>query len=156
MLITSCALLKACHSVTLFPNPPPLQQPCLFPRVKSLLWFVSISNFSPFYFPSFHYGPLNYFLYSTYEWNNMIFVVLQLTYLLNITLLHFHPYQCKWYIFILSDGWVIIHFISHLLYPFICQRTSWLLPQLGYCGHCCVHSRWVQVSHHFTISVSLG
>ena len=31
--------------------------------------------------------------------------------------------------------------IPHLLYPFLCWRTSWLLPQFGYCGYC-YHKHW--------------
>ena len=103
------------------PIPPPTSHSatlCLCPRVRSLPWFVSLSNFSPLSFPSFPYNPFHYFLYNTYEWNHVMIVLLWLTYFTQHNTLQFHPCQSKWWVFILSDGWVIFHYIyrPHLLY----------------------------------------
>ena len=69
MLIPSGALLSACHPVTPSPQPiSPSATLCLFPRVRSLSWFVSLSNFSPLSSPLFSYNHFHYFLYSSYEW----------------------------------------------------------------------------------------
>ena len=93
-----------------FPNPlatSPSATLCLFLRVRSLSWFVFLSNFSPFSFPPFPYNPFHYFLYSSYEWNHMI-VLLWLTYFTQHNTLQFHPHRSKWWVFVLSDGWVIL------------------------------------------------
>ena len=45
-----------------YPIPPPASPSttlCSFPRVRSLLWFVSLSNFSPLSFPPFPYNPVH-------------------------------------------------------------------------------------------------
>ena len=52
----------------------------LFPGVKSLSWFVSLSDFFPSGFPPFPYGPLCYDICSTHDWNQEIIVFLCLTY----------------------------------------------------------------------------
>ena len=57
--------------------------------------------------------------------------------------LQFHPCQSKWWVFVVSNGWVIFHCIHgpQLRYAFICLWTLRLLPQFGYCGHCCYKHR---------------
>ena len=45
----------------------------------------------------------------------------------------------KCHYFIIFNGWVTFHciYVTHLLYPFLCQWTFRLLPCLGYCKQCC-------------------
>ena len=90
------------------PTPLPSVTLHLFPRDQSLSLFVSPSDFFPV-FPPFPYGPLCYFLYSTYEWNHMIIVFLCLAYFTWHDPLLVDPCRCKWWVLILSDGWVIFH-----------------------------------------------
>ena len=132
MLIPSSVLLSSCHPVTLsltllrFCNP-------LFPRVRSLSWFVFLSNFSPLNFPPFPYGPFHYFLYSTYEWDHMIIVFLWLTYFTQQKV-----FQCP--------------------SPFSCFSSSgqldygqglWLLWScVNTCRAWCVHGVWCWHSSH--------
>ena len=154
MLITALALLNTHHLVTPDSHLPPFCKP-LFPGVQNLSWFVSFSDFFPFSFPPFLCGPPCYSLCSTYKWNHMIIVFLCLTYFTWHNPLQFHPCRCKWWVFIHSDGWVIFHCIygPHPFYPFICFRSSRVLPQFGYCGQCNIG---VHVPLLFTTSVPLG
>ena len=87
-------------------------------------------------FPSI---PFHYYLYSPNEWEHTLFVLLRLTYFTQHNTLQFHPRWSKWWVFVISNSWVIFHCIHkpHLLYPFIFQWTPRPLPQFGYCGHCC-------------------
>ena len=107
----------------------------LFPRVRNLSWFVSLSNFShsvpllslivPF---PIYYIPFHYFLYFLYEWNKMMIVLLQLTYFTEHNTLQFHPHQSKRWVSVVSNGWVIFRCIHrpHLLYPFIFRCNEML------------------------------
>ena len=54
-----------------------------------------------------------------------------------------HPYSCKWHYFILFNGWVIVHciYVTHLLYPFLCQWTYRLLPCLATVNSAAVNIR---------------
>ena len=82
---------------------------------------------------------LCYSLCSTSKWNHMIIDSLCLTYFTQYDLLWSCPCWYKSWIFILSDGGIILHCIcgAYLLYPFIRWRASWFFPQFGNCGHCC-------------------
>ena len=88
-------------AITQLPHSP-LLPPCsssvtlsLFPRVKSLSWFVSFSGFFPG-FPSVPQDPLCCFLRSTCERNHTVIAFLQLTYFTQYNTLQFHPHRCKW------------------------------------------------------------
>ena len=93
----------------------------------------------PLIFSPFPFIPFYYFLYSPNEWDHIMFVLLLLAYFTQHNTLQFHPRRSKWWVFVVSNGWGIFHCIhkSHLLYPFIFRWTLRLLPQFGYCGHCC-------------------
>ena len=124
--------------IHLHPPTSPSTTPSSFPRVRSLHvlspFLIFPTLFSPFPFIPFHY-----FLYSPNEWDHIMFVLLRLTYFTQHNTLQFHPCWSKWRVFVVSNGWVIFHCIHkpHLLYPFIFRWTPRLLPQFGYCGHCC-------------------
>ena len=100
-------------------------------------WYFPLI-FSPFPFIPFHYC-----LYSPNEWDHIMFVLLRLTYFTQHNTLQFHPRWSEWWVFVISNGWGIFHCIHRpqLLYPFISQWTPRLLPQSGYCGHCCYKHR---------------
>ena len=145
--------------VTQSPHPPTLSPPttlCLFPRVRNLLWFVFLSNSFPLSFPPFPYNPCHYILYATYEWNHMT-IVLWLTYFTFHNTLHFHLHQSKWWVFILSDGWVIFHCV---------YRQIFFIHSSFDGNHGSIHSLaivdtpaknfGVQVSRRFIASGSLG
>ena len=62
------------------------------------------------------------------------------------------PSVSLWMALFLFNGWVIFQclYVPHLLYPFLCQRTSRLLPCLGCCKQCCSEhpgAPTVQLSH---------
>ena len=87
-------------------------------------------SFFPLSSPPFPYNPFT-ISYIPHEWNHMMIVLLRLTYFTQHHTLQFHPRWSKWWVFILSDGWAMFHCICRpqLPFPFICQRTSWLLPR---------------------------
>ena len=123
------------------PHPPPTSvstNPSSFPRVRSLSYSVSLSYISPLIFlilsPLF---PFTIFLYSPNEWDHIMFVLLRLTYFTQHHTLQVPPRWSKWWVFVISNGWVIFHCIHkpHLLYLFIFWWTARLLPQFVYCGH---------------------
>ena len=125
----------------LHPHTPPASPsttPSSFPRVSSLCVLSPFLIF-PTHFSGFPFLPFHYYLYSPNEWDHIIFVLLQLTYFTQHNTLLFHPHRSKWWVFIVSNGWVIFHCIHrpHLFYPFIFRWTPRLLPQFGCCGHCC-------------------
>ena len=93
----------------------------------------------PLIFSPFPLIPFYYYLYSPNEWDHIMFVLLWLTYFTQHNTLQFHPHQRKWWVFVISNGWVIFHCIHkpRLLYSFIFRWTPRLLPQFSYCGHCC-------------------
>ena len=133
VLIPSSAPISAHHPVTPSPCPPSLPLPLVCFRVRSLmlchpLWFF------PLIFSPFPYNPFHYFLYSPYEWTHIMIVLLQLTYFTQQNTLHFHPCWSKWWVFIISNGWVKFHFIHrpsslsiHLLMDTKAPSTVWLL-----------------------------
>ena len=128
------------------PHPPPTSPsttPSSFPRVRSLSCSVSLSDTSHSFFSPFLFIPFHNFSYSPNEWDHIMFVLLRLTYFTQHNTLQFHPRWSKWWVFVVSNGWVIFHCIHrpHLLYPLIFRRTPRLLPQFGYCGHCC-YKHW--------------
>ena len=141
------------------PNPLPTSPsttPYSFPRVRGLSCLSPSLIFSLIFSP-FPFIPFHYFLYSPNEWDHIMFALFWLTYFTQYNTLQFHPRWSKWWVFVVSNGWGIFHCIHrpHLLYPFIFRWTPRLLPQFGYCGHCCYKHRR-QVSQHFIASVSLG
>ena len=123
------------------PNPlltSPSTTPCSFPRVSPScsVSLTAISHSFSLLSPLF---PFTIFLYSPNEGEHIMFVLLRLTYFTQHNTLQFHPRRSKWWVFVVSNGSVIFHCIHkpHLLYPFIFRWTPRLLPQFGYCGHCC-------------------
>ena len=62
-----------------------------------------------------------------------------LTYFTLYTRLQFHSPHENWLKCILFNRWVIFHcvYVSQIHYPFVCQRTSRLLPCPCYCKQCC-------------------
>ena len=148
MLITTHTLHHAHHPGTSYPYPLLFQWPCLFPMIKSDLWFVSLSDFV-----------LLYFFFSS---SVILFCFLNSTQVRSYD--HCLPlsdlFRSAWYPWVPSmllqmarfhffNGWVIFHCVyiyiftqtPHLLYPFICRWTSELFPQFGYCAHCC-YKHW--------------
>ena len=120
------------------PPTSPSTTPSSFPRVSSLSWSVRYFWYFPLVLFPFPFIPFHYFLYSPNEWDHITFVLLRRTYFTQCNTLQFHPHGSKWWVLV-SNGWVIFHCIhrSHFLYPFIFWWTQRLLPQFGYCEHCC-------------------
>ena len=153
-LLTYRITPSARHPFTPTPRPPPLLPPLV--RFPELAVFTFCLPF--WYFPHisspFPYIPFHYYLYSPNEWEHIMFVLLRLTYFTQHNTLQFHPRWSKWWVFVISNSWVIFHCIHrpHLLYPFIFRWTPRLLPQFGYRGHCCYKHRGAGVP----ASVSLG
>ena len=153
MLIPSSAPLSVRHPVTpsLHPLPLPLVH---FPELEishvlSSIW-ICVTHFL-----SFPINPFHYFLCSLYEWNRIMIILLRLTYFTQQNTFQFHPCWSKWWVFLVSNGWVIFHCIyrPQLLYSFIFRWTPRLLPLFGYCGHCC-YKHWgagVSVFHYICI-----
>ena len=139
MLIPSSAPLSARHPFTPTPSPPPHPPPLVrFPEL-GVSHVLSPFLIFPLIFSPFPFIPFHYFLYSPNEWDHIMFVLLRLTYFAPHNTLQFHPRGSKWWVFVVSNGWGIFHcrHKPHLLYPFIFRWTPRLLPQFGYCGHCC-------------------
>ena len=81
------------------PNPPPSSPsttPSSFPRVRSLPCSVSLSDISHSFFSLFPFIPFHYFLYSSNEWDHIMFVLLWLTYFTQHNTFQFHPRWSKW------------------------------------------------------------
>ena len=106
---------------------------------RSVSCSVSLSDISHSFFLLSPLFPLTIFLYSPNEWDHIMFVFLRLTYFTQHNTFHVPPCRSKYWVFVISNGWVIFHCIhkAHLLYPFIFRWTPRLLPQFDYCGHCC-------------------
>ena len=139
MFILSSAPLSAHHPVTPTPCPPPFLPPLVhFPEL-GVSHVLSPFLIFPTHFFSFPLYYLSLFFIFPNEWDHIMFVLLRLTYFTQHNTLQFHPRQSKWWVFVISNGWGIFHCIHkpHLLYPFIFPWTPRLLPQFGYCGHCC-------------------
>ena len=142
MLIPSSVPLSVRHPLTPTPCPPPLPPPLV--RFPELAVFTFCLPF--WYFPHisspFPYIPFHYYLYSPNEWEHIMFVLLRLAYFTQHNTLQFHPRWSKWWVFVISNSWVIFHCIhkAHLLYPFIFRWTP-SLSQFGYCVHCCYTHR---------------
>ena len=104
--------------------------------------------------------PPCYLLCSTNKWNHMIIDSLCLTYFTQHNLFQSRPCCYKSWVFILSDGGIILHqkdycrYGPYLLYPFICWRASWLFPQFGNCGHCC-YEHWGTDGPSFSLHLYL-
>ena len=97
--------LMVTHSPTPLPSSHSFT-PGSYPRIRSL--YVCL----PFwYFPHisspFPYIPFHYYLYSPNEWDHIMFVLLRLTYFTQHNTLQFHPRWSKWWVFVISNGWVI-------------------------------------------------
>ena len=143
--ITPSAHPVKCPPQSLLPSHPlhlptsPSTTSTSFPRVRSLSYSVSLSDISHSFFLPSTLFPFTIFLYSPAEWEHIMFVLLLLTYFTQHNTVQLHPCQSKWWVFVISKGWVIFHCIHkpHLLCPCICRWTLRLLPQSGYGGHCC-------------------
>ena len=91
-------------------------------RHPGIPWVSSLYVLSPFLiFPHisspFPYIPFHYYLYSPSEWEHIMFVLLRLTYFTQHNTLQFHPRWSKWWVFVISNGWVIFHCIhSHIFF----------------------------------------
>ena len=111
----------------------------------------------PTHFLSFPFIPFHYFLYSPNEWDHIMFVLFRLTYFTQHNTLQVHSPGSKWWVFVFSNGWVIVHcmYIPQLLYPFICRWTPRLFPQFGHRGYCC-YNHWGAGVLAFHWFVSLG
>ena len=149
MLIPSSVPLSARHPFSPIPHSPPLPAPLvLFPELGvfmiSLLFWYFPNVSSPF-----PYIPFHCYLYSPKEWEHTLFVLLRLTYFTQHNTLQFHPRWSKWWVFVISNGWVIFHCIHkpHLLYPFIFLLLSWnvhVLPstKINFILHFYPHLEW--------------
>ena len=131
---------SARHPITPTPCPPPLPPPLV--RFPELGVFTLCLPF--WYFPHisspFPYIPFHYYLYSPHEWEHTMFVLLRLTHFTQRNTLQFHPRGSKCWVSVVSNAWVIFHCVRepHLSsLPFIFRWKPRLLPQFGYCGHCC-------------------
>ena len=156
MLIPSSAPLSACHPFTP-PSPPlPSTTPSSFPELGvfmfCLLFWYLLPISSPF--PSI---PFHYYLYSPNEWEYTMFVLLRLTYFTQHNTHQFHPHWSKWWVFVISNGWVIFH----------CIHKPHLFIHSSFDGHrgsfhslaivdIAARNIGVQVSRHFIASESLG
>ena len=124
------------HFVTAYPSPSP------YPQVHSLVGLCLYSHlarrfFWPFsflfFFFRFHIYVLAYGIcFSLSDLLHSVWQTLGPSTSLQITQF------CFFY------GWVIFHciYVSHLLYPFICQWIFRLLPCPGYCEYCCNEHMW--------------
>ena len=149
--------LRVCHPVTPTPCPSPLPPPLVcFPELE-VSHVLSPFLIFPTHFSPFPFIPCHYFLYSPNEWDHIMFVLLRLTYFTQRNTFQLHPHWSKWWVFVVSNGWVIFHCIHkpHLLYPIIFWWTPRLLPQPGIVDIADINIR-VQVSRRFIASVSLG
>lgn len=74
-------------------------------------------------------------LYTIYEWNHLLFIVLPLTYFTYHGALQFDPSHSKWLDFIFPYSCVIFHCVYiPLLYPLICLWTYRLFSYHVYCA----------------------
>ena len=88
--------------------------------------------------------PLCYSLCSTSKWERMIIDSVCLTYFTQHNLFQSRPCCYKSWVFVLSDGGIILHGIygPYFLYLFVCWRTSWCFPPSAFhCDHCC-YEHW--------------
>ena len=145
-------------SITILPttHPPTLLPPLVrFPELGVFMFCLPFWYFLHISSP-FPYIPFHYYLYSPNEWDHM-FVLLRLTYFTQHHTLQVHPRWSKW-VFVVFNGWVIFHWIHkpHHLYPFIFRWTPRLLPQFGYCGHCCYKHRGAGVPAFHCICIFIA
>ena len=119
----------------------PSTTPSSFPRVRSLYVLSPFLIFPTHFFSLPLYSLSLLFIFP--KWMRTYTVLLRLTYFTQHNTLQFHPRWSKWWVFVVSNGWGIFHCIQRpqLLYPLIFQWTLSLLPQFGYCGHCCYKHR---------------
>ena len=156
-LLTYRITPSARHPFTPTPRPPPLLPPLV--RFPELAVFTFCLPF--WYFPHisspFPYIPFHYYLYSPNEWEHIMFVLLRLTYFTQHNTLQFHPRWSKWWVFVISNSWVIFHCIHkpHLLYPSSFDGHRGSFHSLAIMD-IAARNTGVQVSQHFTESISLG
>ena len=117
MLIPSSAPLSACHPFTPTPPPPPLPTPLVrFPELGVFMFCLPFWYFLPISSP-FPSIPFHYYLYSPNEWEHIMFVLLRLTYFTQHNTLQLHPLWSKWWVFVISNSWVIFHlYIDHIFF----------------------------------------
>ena len=139
----SSAPLNARQPVTPTPCPPIFPPPLVhFPELGVFMFCLPFWYFLPTFSP-FPSIPFHYYLYSPNEWDHIMFVLRLLTYFTQQNTFQFYPRWSTWWVFVVSSGWVIFHCVyrPQLLYSFIFLWTPRLLPQFGYCGHCC-YKHW--------------
>ena len=158
MLIPSSGPLRARHPFTPTPCPPPLPPPLV--RFPELQVFHVLSPFLifPTHFSPFPFIPFHYFLYSPNEWDHIMFVLLRLTYFTQHNTLHFYPRWSKWWVFDVSNGWVIFHcvYIDHIFFIHSSFDAHWgSFHSLAIVDIAAINIG-AQVSCPFTASVSLG
>lgn len=130
MLIPSVPL-SAHHPVTPIPCPPPFPLPLVrFPEL-GVSHALSPSLIFSLIFSPFPFIPFYYFLYSPNEWDHIMIVLLQMTYFTQHHTLQVHPCGSKWWVFVVSNGWVIFHCVHrpHLLLLFFFFEISFSLKE---------------------------
>ena len=99
------------------PQPPPLPSPLAhFPEL-GVFHVLSPFLIFPTYFSPFPFIPFHYFLYSPNEWDHIMFVLLRLTHFTQHNTLQFHPRWSKWWVFVISNGWVIS--LEYIFNPYL-------------------------------------
>ena len=126
MLIPSSAPLSAHHPVTSTPHPPPLPPP--LDRFSELGVSHVLSPFLIFttHFFSFPLYSLSLFFIFP-KWMRPYNVCPSpIDLLTQHNTLQFHPLWRKWWVFVVSNGWVIFHCIHkpHLLYIHLSMDTK--------------------------------
>ena len=130
--------------VTQSPQAPahlPFHYPCSFPRVRSLSCSVILTDIFTHFLSFPLYSFSLFFIFP--KWMRPYNVCPSDWLISQHNTLQFHPCRSKWSVFVISEGWEIFHCIHRpqLLYPLIFRWTPRLLPQFGYCGHCC-YKHW--------------
>ena len=157
MLIPSSAPLSAHHPVTQTPYPPPLPPPLVrFPELGVFHVLSPFLIFPTHFFSLPLYSLSLLFIFS--KWMRTYTVCPSL-----IDLLHsayypqFHPRLSKWWVFVISNGWVIFHCIHRpqLLYPSSFDGHRGSFHSLATVD-IAARNIGVQVSRCFIASVSLG
>ena len=144
------------HPVTPTPAHLPFTTPFSLPRQESLIFRVPVWYF-PLIFPPFPFIPLNYLLFSPTKWDHITFVLLPLTYCTKHNTLLFHPHWSKWWVYVISNGWLIFNCIHRpqLLYP-SSVNGHWSSFHSVATVDIAARNIRVQVSWGFPASISLG
>ena len=157
MLIPSSAPLSARHPFTSTPRPPPLLPPLVSSPELGVFMFCLPFWYFPHISSPFPYIPFHYYLYSPSEWEHIMFVLLRLTDFTQHNTLQFHPRWSKWWVFVISNGWVIFHCIHK---PIFFIHSSFDGHRGSFHSLAIVdiapRNIGVQVSWRFITSVSLG